>query len=78
MNTKQSNKSEKHKRAFIIWLAIYPLITGLYYCLGNLIAQLPLPVKTLILTSIAVPIMFYLLVPGLNQLLRSWLGKTSN
>jgi antibiotic biosynthesis monooxygenase (ABM) superfamily enzyme len=68
-----TNKSTQHKRAFIIWLAIYPLVTILYYLLGSYLILLPLILRTFILTSIAVPVMFYFLVPLLNKLFRNWL-----
>ena len=67
------NKNNQHKRAFIIWLAIYPLVTILYYLLGGYLILLPLILRTLILTAIAVPVMFYFLVPLLNKLFRNWL-----
>lgn len=67
------NKTEKHKRAFIIWLAIYPLVTIIYYLLGSYLMPLPLILRTLVLTAIAVPVMFYFLVPLLNKLFGSWL-----
>lgn len=68
-----ANKNTQHKRAFIIWLAIYPLITILYYLLGSYLILLPLILRTFILTAIAVPVMFYFLVPLLNKLFRNWL-----
>jgi antibiotic biosynthesis monooxygenase (ABM) superfamily enzyme len=71
---KTVNKNEQHKRAFIIWLAIYPLITILYYLLGSYLVSLPLMVRTFILTAIAVPVMFYFLVPLLNKLFRRWIN----
>eukprot|EP01041_Mallomonas_annulata_P036855 gene36855-60043_t len=52
-NAKES--SNKAKRAFLIWLAIYPLITILFYVLGDVIKDLPIPLKTFCLTIIAVP-----------------------
>ena len=67
------NKSAQHKRAFIVWLAIYPLVTILYYLLGGYLILLPLILRTFILTVIAVPVMFYLLVPLLNKLFSNWL-----
>ncbi len=70
-----ANKNNRHKAAFIIWLAIYPLITLLYGLLGDYLAMVVMPVRTLILTLIAVPIMFYLLVPLLNRLFSRWLGQ---
>jgi antibiotic biosynthesis monooxygenase (ABM) superfamily enzyme len=66
-------KNEKHKRAFIIWLAIYPLITLLYFLLGSSLSGLPLMLRTLILTAIAVPVMFYFLLPFYNKIFSSWL-----
>ena len=68
-----TNKSNQHKRAFIIWLAIYPLVTILYYLLGGYLILLPLILRTFILTAIAVPVMFYFLVPLLNKLFSNWL-----
>ncbi len=47
----------KHKRAFLIWLAIYPLITIMFLLLGDHLIKFPLAVRTLILTLIAVPLM---------------------
>jgi antibiotic biosynthesis monooxygenase (ABM) superfamily enzyme len=69
------NKNEKHKRAFIIWLAIYPLITFLYYLIGDYLLPLPVALRTFILTAIAVPVMYYILVPLFNKLFRKWLQK---
>lgn len=68
-----TNKNEKHKRAFLVWLAIYPLITILYYLLGSYLILLPLIARTFVLTIIAVPVMFYFLVPLLNKLFSHWL-----
>ncbi|MBV7528705.1 hypothetical protein [Chitinophaga sp. sic0106] len=67
--------NEHHKRAFIIWLAIYPLITILTMSLGEYLIHLPLYIRTLIMTVIAVPLMFYGLVPLLNKLFRNWLNN---
>lgn len=68
-------KISKRKQAFVVWLAIYPLITLLYALLGNYLINLPTTFKTFILTLIAVPIMFYGMVPLLNKLLFKWLNK---
>lgn len=67
--------NEQHKRAFIIWLAIYPLITILTLLPGEYLIHLPLYVRTLIMTIIAVPIMFYGMVPLLNKLFHNWLNN---
>jgi hypothetical protein len=67
---------KKWKMAILIWLAIYPLITTIFALLGKqLILIEPLPLRTLIITVIAVPIMVFVLIPTLQKLLHNWLSK---
>lgn len=67
---------KKWKMAIIIWLAIYPLITTIFALLGKqLILIEPLPLRTFIITVIAVPIMVFILIPTLQKLLHNWLTK---
>ncbi|WP_406311692.1 hypothetical protein OHA77_23635 [Streptosporangium sp. NBC_01639] len=54
-----------HHRALLTWLAVYSMITVTQLLLGGLIAALPLPVRTLILTGVVVPVVVYVLVPAL-------------
>lgn len=62
--------------AVVIWLAIYPLITLIFALLGKqLILIEPLPLRTLIITLIAVPTMVFILIPALQKLLHNWLFK---
>lgn len=68
-------KNEPHKRAFIIWLAIYPLITLLTSLMGHHLVYLPLYLRTLVTTIIAVPVMYYCLVPLPNKLFHKWLNR---
>lgn len=68
-------KHEKHKRAFLVWLAIYPLITLLFFGLGDLLLDFPVPVRTLILTLIAVPLMVYVILPLYHKLFDKWLKR---
>lgn len=69
------NQSPKWKFAIMIWLAIYPAITLLTYLIGDKINYLPLPLKTLIMTGILVPLMFFVLLPLLRKILGNWLNK---
>ena len=67
---------KKWKMAIVIWLAIYPLITTIFALLGKQLMLInPLPLRTLIITAIAVPIMVFILIPTLQKLLRNWLSK---
>ena len=63
----------KFKVAFITWLAIYPLLTIILYVFGPLLAELPLAARTLLLTMVLVPLMVYILVPGLRKIFRRWM-----
>lgn len=65
---------KKWKMAVLIWLAIYPLITLIFILLGpHLMLITPLPLRTLAITLIAVPVMVFILIPTLQKLLRNWL-----
>ena len=65
----------RHRMAVIVWLAIYPTITLLLALGGSAIAEWPLPVRTLALTLIAVPLMVFVLLPRLQKLLSPWLAR---
>ncbi len=67
---------KKWKMAIVIWLAIYPLITLIFTVFGQYLIQInPLPLRTLVITLIAIPIMVFVLMPFLQTLLRNWLQK---
>lgn len=63
------------KFAVMVWIAIYPTITLVSLLIGDYIKNLPLPLKTLIMTGILVPLMVFVLLPFLGKILGSWLKK---
>ena len=65
----------KWKFAVIVWLAIYPTITLVTFIIGDFIQKFPLPIKTLIMTGILVPLMIFVLLPLLRKILGNWLNK---
>ncbi len=65
----------KHKRVFLIWLAIYPLITVLFYLLGDYLLRYPLMIRTLVLTLIAVPLAAYIILPFYYRIFHKWLNE---
>lgn len=65
----------RHRMALLVWLAIYPTITLLLALGGGLIADWPLPLRTLALTVVAVPLMVFVLLPRLQQALSPWLAR---
>ncbi|MEM7586650.1 MAG: hypothetical protein AAF560_24890 [Acidobacteriota bacterium] len=61
------------KTAIVTWVAVYPTITGLLLVAGQHLEMLSIAVKTLILTSILVPLMTFILMPMMTWILRGWL-----
>lgn len=65
----------KYKAAIMIWVVIYPTINLIMLLLGNSLNELVLPLRTLILTIILVPLMVYVLLPLANKIVKDWLTK---
>lgn len=63
----------KHKLAFITWLGIFPLITGLLIALEPLMQSWPVVARTFVLTAVLVPLMVYVVVPLLSRAFAPWL-----
>ena len=61
------------KTTVLIWLWIYPALTVVLWLIGPAIQGWPLPVRTLVMTVVLVPLMVYVLLPVLNRLLASWM-----
>lgn len=67
-------KPKKWKMALLVWMAIYPTITVIFILFGNYFAQItPLPLRTLVITAIVVPLMVFSVIPLLQRLLTNWL-----
>lgn len=67
---------KKWKMAIMIWLAIYPLITTVFAIFGKYLILIdPLPLRTLSITLVLVPIMVFILIPSLQKLLANWLKR---
>lgn len=64
-----------HKTAFLSWLAIYPVINIVSYFFDDLLMQIPLLVRTLILSAILVPLMTYVIMPIYTKLFEKWLEE---
>ena len=65
----------KWKMAVMIWLGIYPLITFLVVLVFPYMIQhnWPIPLRTLAITLVAVPVMVYIIMPLLQKFLKNWL-----
>jgi antibiotic biosynthesis monooxygenase (ABM) superfamily enzyme len=56
--------------ALKIWIVIYPSITLFLYLFGDLLADIPLYIRTLLLTLTLVPWMVFVGVPCVNFVLK--------
>jgi antibiotic biosynthesis monooxygenase (ABM) superfamily enzyme len=58
----------KHQLALMIWVAVFPTLTLLNLALGDTLSGLPSVLRTLVLVTVAVPIVIYGLMPRLHRL----------
>ena len=58
----------KHQLALMIWLAVFPTVTILDLILGDWLRTLSPVARTFVLSTIAVPIVIYGLMPHLHRL----------
>ena len=69
-------RPNRHKMVLLTWVGIWPTITCvLYVLLPPLLARFPLPVVTLIITAMVVPLMGYVVMPFLTTRFRGWLHR---
>lgn len=64
------NTKSKIIQSIKIWVVIYPSITFFYVLFGSYLAQVPLYLRTLILTLILVPWMVFVGLPFIDLLLK--------
>ena len=65
------------RSALLTWIAIWPLITALLILGDPLLAALPLPLRTLLLTGVLVPLMSFVVMPRLTRLADALLGNAA-
>ena len=65
--------SRRFRTALLSWAAVWPLITLLLFLGDPLLAGLALPIKTLLVTALLVPLMNFLVMPLLTRRFADWL-----
>ena len=73
--TAQVGPPTKHQLALMIWVAVFPTLTVLNLVLGAVISELPMVLRTLILATVAVPIVIYGIMPHLHRARRALLSR---
>ena len=70
------SRPNRHKMALLTLVGIYPTITAvLSVMLPILLPRFPLPIVTLIITAIVVPLMSYFIMPFLMRRFGPWLHR---
>ncbi|HEX6873075.1 MAG TPA: hypothetical protein VF163_18410 [Micromonosporaceae bacterium] len=68
----------KHQLALMIWLAVFPTLTVLNLVLGDWLRTLsPVP-RTFVLSTVAVPVVIYGLMPHLHRLRMRLLTRSTS
>ena len=62
----------RYKTAAITWLAIYPTLTVILELFGDTLSKMALPLRTLVITAVLVPVAVYALVPALRHVFAGW------
>ncbi len=65
----------KHQLALMIWIAVFPTLTVLNLAFGALLDGTPTVLRTFVLTTLAVPIVIYGLMPQLHRIRRAVLHR---
>ncbi|WP_086740537.1 hypothetical protein [Erythrobacter colymbi] len=55
-------------RTMLVWLVVWPLVTGMLKLLGFIASDMALGFQALILTAILVPLISLLLAPAMHSL----------
>jgi antibiotic biosynthesis monooxygenase (ABM) superfamily enzyme len=64
----------RYKQAVITWLGVYPILTVTLALLGPTMKGWPLPLQTLLVTLLLVPLLTFVIFPLLNRAFRGWLS----
>ncbi|MDL0431858.1 antibiotic biosynthesis monooxygenase [Marinobacter sp. TBZ242] len=68
----------KWKMTIVSWLALYPAVTLVFVLFGDLLAGIPLLLRTLIVTVVVMLLMTYVLMPRMTRWFSFWLFPEKN
>jgi antibiotic biosynthesis monooxygenase (ABM) superfamily enzyme len=64
----------RHRHALMVWIAVLPTLTALQLLLGGILQAVAVYLRPLIMATLTVPIVIYVLLPALQQLLTHLTG----
>jgi antibiotic biosynthesis monooxygenase (ABM) superfamily enzyme len=62
----------RYKMAIVSWLALFPVVTVIFFLLGRWLNQLPTVLQTLVLTAMMATLMTYVIMPRMTRLFSFW------
>jgi len=68
----------KWKMTVVSWLALYPAVTVVLALFGDLLAQIPLLIRTMLVTMVVMGLMSYVLMPRMTRWFSFWLFPRKN
>lgn len=68
----------KWKMTIVSWLALYPAVTLVFVLFGDLLASVPLLLRTLVVTVVVMLLMTYVLMPRMTRWFSFWLFPDRN
>jgi len=63
----------KWKMTIVSWLALYPAVTLVFIVFGDLLIQVPLLLRTMLVTVVVMLLMSYVLMPRMTRWFAFWL-----
>ncbi|MDI3326245.1 antibiotic biosynthesis monooxygenase [Pontibacterium granulatum] len=63
----------KYKMTCVSWLALCPTVTLIFWLFGDLLAQLPLVPRSILVTAVVMVLMSYVLMPRFSRWFAFWL-----
>lgn len=64
---------QKWKMTLVSWLALYPAVTLVFILFGDLLALMPLLLRTMLVTIVVMILMSYVLMPRMTRWFAFWL-----
>jgi uncharacterized protein len=61
------------KQALFTWLGLYPTVLAVAYTVGVLLAEWPLPVRSIVTTALSVILMTWMVMPVVTRVFRGFL-----
>lgn len=67
----------RYKIALLTWAAAFPVLTAVNVLLAPVLARLPLPGRTLLMTGLLVGLLTYVIMPRLTRIFAAWLSPST-